>query len=76
MLTESTKLPFGGMSETQPGHGYKGTAENALLIVINPTKGILYHRTKNLMNTLIGAGAQVFQTIKALISFECLNIGT
>jgi len=60
-LSESTKLPFAGMSATQYEHGYKETAENALVIVINPLKSILFERTKNLMDILRNAGAQVFE---------------
>ena len=60
-LSESTKLPFAGMSATQYEHGYKETAENAFVIVINPSKSVLYERTKNLMNILRNAGAQVFE---------------
>lgn len=61
MLSETTRFPFIGMSLTQYEHGFKETAENAVVIVINPTKGILYERTVKLMGTLRSAGAKVFE---------------
>ena len=61
MLSESTKYPFIGMSLTQYEHGYKETAENAVIIVINPSKGILYERTNRLMNVLRKVNAMVFE---------------
>lgn len=61
MLSESTKFPFVGMSLTQYEHGYKETAENAVVIVINPSKGILYERTQKLMDVLRNSGAKVFE---------------
>jgi glucosamine--fructose-6-phosphate aminotransferase (isomerizing) len=61
MLSETTRFPFIGMSLSQYEHGYKETAENAFVIVINPSKGILYDRTVKLMGTLRSAGANVFE---------------
>jgi glucosamine--fructose-6-phosphate aminotransferase (isomerizing) len=61
MLSESTKYPFIGMSLTQYEHGYKETAENAVIIVINPSKGILYDRTNRLMDVLRKVNAKVFE---------------
>jgi glutamine---fructose-6-phosphate transaminase (isomerizing) len=61
MLSETTRFPFVAMSLTQYEHGYKETAENAIVIVINPSKGIMYERTLKLMKTLRNAGAQVFE---------------
>jgi glucosamine--fructose-6-phosphate aminotransferase (isomerizing) len=60
-LSESTKLPFVGMSATQYEHGYKETAENALVIVINPSKSYLFARTRKLIKILSNAGTQVFE---------------
>jgi glucosamine--fructose-6-phosphate aminotransferase (isomerizing) len=60
-LSESTKLPFVGMSATQYEHGYKETAENALVIVINPSKSLLFARTRKLIKILSNAGTQVFE---------------
>lgn len=61
MLSESTKFPFVGMSLTQYEHGYKETAKGAVVIVINPSKGVLYGRTVGLMDILRRAGAKVFE---------------
>lgn len=61
MLSESTKYPFVGMSLTQYEHGYKETAENAVIIVINPSKGILYERTNKLTDVLRNVNAEVFE---------------
>jgi len=61
MLSETTRFPFIGMSLTQYEHGYKETAENAIVLVINPSKGIMYDRTVKLMGILRIAGAQVFE---------------
>jgi glucosamine--fructose-6-phosphate aminotransferase (isomerizing) len=61
MLSETTRFPFVAMSLTQYEHGFKETAENAIVIVINPSKGILFERTQLLMDTLRTAGAKVFE---------------
>ncbi len=61
MLSESLKYPFVGMSLTQYEHGYKETAENAVVIVINPSKGVLYERTNRLMDVLRNVNAKVFE---------------
>ncbi len=61
LLSETTRFPFVGMSLSQYEHGYKETAENAIVIVINPSKGILVERTIKLMDTLRNAGARVFE---------------
>jgi glucosamine--fructose-6-phosphate aminotransferase (isomerizing) len=61
MLSESTKFPFTGMSITQYEHGYKETAENSVIIAINPSKSILYDRCRQLLNLLKKAGATVFE---------------
>ena len=60
MLSESTKFPFIGMSLTQYEHGYKETADDAVVIIINPMKSILYDRTQKLTIVLKNAGAKVF----------------
>lgn len=61
MLSESLKYPFVGMSLTQYEHGYKETARNAVVIVINPSKGILYERTNRLKDVLRSVNAKVFE---------------
>ena len=61
MLSESTKYSFVGMSLTQYEHGYKETAKNAVVIVINPSKGVLHERSVRLMDILRNAGAKVFE---------------
>lgn len=61
ILSESIKYPFVGMSFTQYEHGYKETAENAVVIVINPSRGILYERTNRLMDVLRKVNAKVFE---------------
>jgi len=61
LLSESLKYPFVGMSLTQYEHGYKETAEDAVVIVINPSRGILYERTHTLMNVLRSVNAVVFE---------------
>jgi glutamine---fructose-6-phosphate transaminase (isomerizing) len=61
MLSETTRFPFVAMSLTQYEHGYKETAKNAIVIVINPSKGVLFLRTQKLMDTLRNADAKVFE---------------
>jgi glutamine---fructose-6-phosphate transaminase (isomerizing) len=61
MLSESLKYPFVGMSLTQYEHGYKETAEKAVAIVINPSKGVLYERTNRLMDILRNVNAKVLE---------------
>lgn len=61
LLSESTRYPFVGMSLTQYEHGYKETAEKAVVIVINPSKGVLYERAGKLMDILRNADATVFE---------------
>lgn len=60
MLSETTKYPFVGMSLSQYEHGYKETADDSVIIVINPLKSILYERTLKLVQVLKKAGAKVF----------------
>lgn len=61
MLSESVKYPFVGMSLTQYEHGYKEAAEDSIIIVINPTKGILHNRTNRLVNLLRNVDARVYE---------------
>ncbi|MBL7966681.1 MAG: hypothetical protein JNK09_06740 [Prolixibacteraceae bacterium] len=61
VLSESTKIPFSGMSITQYEHGYKETATDSIVIVINPKNGVLFARTQKLMNLLRNSGATVFE---------------
>ena len=61
MLSESTRFPFVGMSMTQYEHGYKETAGKAIVIMINPSKSILYDRANRLKDVLVFAGAKVFE---------------
>ncbi len=61
MLSESLKYPFVGMSLTQYEHGYKETAQKAVVIVINPSKGVLYERTNKLMDVLRKVKATIFE---------------
>lgn len=65
MLSESTKFPFTGMSLTQYEHGYKETATDSIVIVINPRKGELYERIQQLMELLRNSGASVFEISEA-----------
>jgi len=61
LLSESLRYPFVGMSLTQYEHGYKETAEDAVVIIINPSRGILYERTNKLMNVLRSVNAMIFE---------------
>lgn len=61
VLSESTKFPFIGMSLAQYDHGFKETAEDAVVIVINPSKGKLFERTNRLMQILRSVNAKVFE---------------
>jgi glucosamine--fructose-6-phosphate aminotransferase (isomerizing) len=61
VLSESTKIPFYGMSITQYEHGYKETATDSIVIVINPQKGVLFKRTQKMMDLLRNSGATVFE---------------
>lgn len=61
MLSESVKYPFVGMSLTQYEHGFKEAAENTVVIVINPSKGVLNNRTNKLIDLLRSVNAQVFE---------------
>ena len=57
-LGESTKLPFYAMPLAQYDHGPKEAAKASLVISIN-VKGPSYERTKKVMETVRGAGAEV-----------------
>lgn len=61
MLSESTRFPFIGMSLMQYEHGYKETAENSIVIVINPAKGVLKNRIQKLIELLKDSEALVFE---------------
>lgn len=57
-ISESTKLPFIGMSAAQYDHGPKETAAGTVVIAIN-VKGPTYERTEKLLRTVRDAGAEV-----------------
>ena len=61
LLSESLKYPFVGMSLTQYEHGYKETAQDAVVIIINPSNGILHERTNKLKNVLRSVNAIVYE---------------
>ena len=61
MLSESLKYPFVGMPLSQYEHGYKETAEETVVIVINPSKGVMYNRTNKLMDLLRNVNAKVLE---------------
>lgn len=57
-ISESTKLPFIGMSTAQYDHGPKETAAGTVVIAIN-VKGPSYERTQRLLDTVRDAGAEI-----------------
>lgn len=57
-ISESTKLPFIGMSTAQYDHGPKETAAGTVVIAIN-VKGRSYERTRKLLDVARDAGAEV-----------------
>lgn len=61
MLSESVKYPFVGMSLTQYEHGFKESAGDTIIIVINPAKGLLHERMNKLIDLLRRAHAHVFE---------------
>lgn len=61
MLSESVKYPFIGMSVTQYEHGFKESAGEASIIVINPSNGILHERINKLIQLLQRANAHVIE---------------
>lgn len=61
MLSESVKYPFIGMSLTQYEHGFKESAGGTVIIVINPSKGILHERISKLIQLLRKTNAQVVE---------------
>ncbi|MHB9142914.1 MAG: SIS domain-containing protein [Paludibacter sp.] len=61
VLSESTKFPFTGMSLTQFDHGFKETARDSVIVIINPLKSVLFERTRKLALLLEEAGARVFE---------------
>lgn len=65
MFSESTRFLFVEMSLTLYEHGYKETAQNSIVIVINPSKGILCDRTQDLMEVVRNAGAIVFEIVES-----------
>jgi glucosamine--fructose-6-phosphate aminotransferase (isomerizing) len=61
MLSESVKYPFTGMSVTQYEHGFKESAGEASIIVINPSKGMLHERINRLIQLLRKTNAHVIE---------------
>lgn len=59
ILSESTKLNFHGLPMAQYDHGPKETARDSIVIQIL-AKGPAYERTRQLSDTIAGAGAHVF----------------
>lgn len=61
MLSESVKYPFVGMSLTQYEHGFKESAGDTIIIVINPSKGVLHERMNKLIDLLRKSNAHVYE---------------
>lgn len=61
MLSEMVKYPFTGMSLTQYEHGYKESAGNSIVIVINPKKSVMHQRTSKLIDLLKIVGSWVIE---------------
>lgn len=61
VLSETTKFQFIGMSLSQYEHGFKETAEDSVVIILNPLKSVLFERTRRFSLLLEEAGAQVFE---------------
>jgi len=61
LLSESTKFQFIGMSLSQYDHGFKETAANSVVIIINPEKSLLFESIKKFAILLREAGARVFE---------------
>jgi glucosamine--fructose-6-phosphate aminotransferase (isomerizing) len=61
MLNESIKYPFVGMSLSQYEHGFKESAPDNFIIVINPAKGRMYQRTTDMIGLLRKANAHVIE---------------
>lgn len=61
LLSETTKFQFIGMALSQYEHGIKETAEDSVVIILNPLKSVLFERTRQFSLFLEEAGAQVFE---------------
>lgn len=61
VLSETTKFQFIGMALSQYEHGFKETAEDSVVIILNPLKSVLFERTRQFSLFLEEAGAQVFE---------------
>lgn len=61
MLSETVRYPFVGMSLSQFEHGFKEAAEDTVVLVINPAKGVMHERTNKLMNLLRHVNAHVYE---------------
>ncbi len=61
MLTESLKHPFVGMPLSLYEHGFKESAKNSIIIVLNPLKSVMYDRTTRLIELLRNSDAHVIE---------------
>jgi glucosamine--fructose-6-phosphate aminotransferase (isomerizing) len=61
MLNESVKYPFIGMPISQYEHGFKESAPETFIIVINPSKGMMHERTSGMIDVLRKANAHVIE---------------
>lgn len=61
MLNESVKYPFVGMSLSQYEHGFKESASETFIIVINPSRGVMCERTSKMIDVLRKANAHVIE---------------
>jgi glucosamine--fructose-6-phosphate aminotransferase (isomerizing) len=61
LLSETTKFQFIGMALSQYEHGFKETAGDSVVIILNPLKSVLFERTRQFSLFLEEAGAQVFE---------------
>ncbi len=61
VLTESTKIPFIGMSLAQFDHGVKEASGKSVVFIINPVGGVQTERTVKLVQRIEQAGGICFE---------------
>jgi glucosamine--fructose-6-phosphate aminotransferase (isomerizing) len=67
MLNESLKYPFVGMSLSMYEHGFKESANDSAIIVVNPVKSVMFERTNRLIELLRKSDAHVIELSDSLV---------
>ncbi len=70
VLSQMTKMPFIPLSVSEYDHGFKETASNSLVFIINPTGDAEFERTAELSKTIEKAGAKIYNLLDSGVEYN------